>query len=89
MLMSLCLCYRDVRLKAQLEQVAEGVRYVMQSSEPSSSPYGDGWDVLWLGQYARFSAVECCANKETAVAARYSLRRSRRTRGSQSTLNTL
>lgn len=39
----------DVRLKAQLEQVAEGARYVLQSNEPSSSPYGDGWDVLWLG----------------------------------------
>ncbi|KAI1133193.1 hypothetical protein F5Y10DRAFT_229611 [Nemania abortiva] len=39
----------DVRLKTQLKQIAEGARYVMPSNEPSSSPYGDGWDVLWLG----------------------------------------
>lgn len=61
MLMSLC-C-RDVRLKAQLKQVAEGARYVMQSSEPSSSPYGDDWDVLWLGQYVRFSMIDAALTK--------------------------
>ncbi|KAJ8126256.1 hypothetical protein O1611_g7380 [Lasiodiplodia mahajangana] len=40
----------DVRLKTQLKQIAEGARHVMPSNEPSSSPYGAGWDVLWLGQ---------------------------------------
>ncbi|KAI0427219.1 hypothetical protein F5Y09DRAFT_316946 [Xylaria sp. FL1042] len=39
----------DVRLKHQLEKVAEGARYVMPSGKTSSSPYGDAWDVLWLG----------------------------------------
>ncbi|KAI0098278.1 glycosyltransferase family 25 protein [Nemania sp. FL0031] len=39
----------DVRLKKQLIQIAEGALYVMPSNEPSSSPYGAGWDVLWLG----------------------------------------
>ncbi|KAI0203563.1 hypothetical protein F4808DRAFT_467003 [Astrocystis sublimbata] len=39
----------DVRLKSQLEQIAEGVHHLMPPSQLSSSPYGDGWDVLWLG----------------------------------------
>lgn len=67
MLMSQSLCYRDVRLKAQLEQVAEGARYVLQSNEPSSSPYGDGWDVLWLGQYARFSVIGAALTRRSQL----------------------
>ncbi|KAI1117024.1 glycosyltransferase family 25 protein [Nemania sp. NC0429] len=39
----------DVRLKTQLEQVAEGARAILPSSTQPSSPYGDAWDVLWLG----------------------------------------
>lgn len=51
----------DVRLKPQLELTAAGARAVMSSlpdalfpsGRPSSttplSPYGDDWDVLWLG----------------------------------------
>ncbi|KAI1828260.1 glycosyltransferase family 25 protein [Xylaria intraflava] len=39
----------DVRLKTQLKQVAEGARTVMPSGARPSSPYGDAWDVLWLG----------------------------------------
>ncbi|KAH6659305.1 hypothetical protein BKA67DRAFT_652544 [Truncatella angustata] len=39
----------DVRLRSQLEAVARGARIVMPSSSNPSSPYGDSWDVLWLG----------------------------------------
>ncbi|KAI1275979.1 hypothetical protein F5Y07DRAFT_367759 [Xylaria sp. FL0933] len=39
----------DVRLKHQLEKIAEGARHVMPPSKNSTSPYGDAWDVLWLG----------------------------------------
>jgi hypothetical protein len=53
----------DVRLKPQLELVAAGARTVLdnlpaafspsttftRSSKSPTSPYGDGWDLLWLG----------------------------------------
>ncbi|KAI1288911.1 hypothetical protein F5Y03DRAFT_388983 [Xylaria venustula] len=39
----------DVRLKKQLKQISEGARHLMPPSKASSSPYGDAWDVLWLG----------------------------------------
>ncbi|GAP87482.2 putative glycosyltransferase family 25 protein [Rosellinia necatrix] len=39
----------DVRLKTQLEQIAKGARSIFPSRARPSSPYGDGWDVLWLG----------------------------------------
>ncbi|KAI1497590.1 glycosyltransferase family 25 protein [Biscogniauxia marginata] len=39
----------DVRLKTQLEQVAQGARAIMPSDIPTSSPYGSAWDVIWLG----------------------------------------
>ncbi|ORY54723.1 family 25 glycosyltransferase [Pseudomassariella vexata] len=41
---------RDVRLKTQLEQIATGTRTLLGTSSSSpSSPYGDDWDVLWMG----------------------------------------
>jgi hypothetical protein len=42
----------DVGLKAQLGQVAQGVQQLLGTSTSplhSTSPYGDEWDVLWLG----------------------------------------
>jgi hypothetical protein len=39
----------DVRIKSQLLQVAKGARYLQPSSKMDVSPYGDDWDVLWLG----------------------------------------
>ncbi|TRX96439.1 hypothetical protein FHL15_002711 [Xylaria flabelliformis] len=39
----------DVRLKTQLKEVAKGARHFMPPGKTSSSPYGDSWDVLWLG----------------------------------------
>lgn len=39
----------DVRLRSQLEDVAKGSRTLLGSGSSPSSPYGDGWDVLWIG----------------------------------------
>jgi len=41
----------DVAIKAQMLQVARGSRWLLDSSgdRVPSSPYGDGWDVLWIG----------------------------------------
>ncbi|KAI1192125.1 glycosyltransferase family 25 protein [Nemania serpens] len=63
----------DVRLKAQLKQVAEGARYVMQSSEPSSSPYGDDWDVLWLGHCGEIFPETLPENKGKQEYPKYTL----------------
>ena len=45
----------DVSLKTQLTQFALGSRHILNastSSEPQS-PYGDGWDMLWIGHCAQ------------------------------------
>ena len=44
----------DVSLKSQLTQPALGSRHVLNASttEPVF-PYGDGWDMLWLGHCAQ------------------------------------
>jgi hypothetical protein len=39
----------DVRLKSQLERVAQGSRSLLGSALKPNSPYGDNWDILWLG----------------------------------------
>lgn len=42
----------DVRLKTQLEQAATGAREIFKSNTNNNtphSPYGDDWDILWLG----------------------------------------
>jgi len=41
----------DVRLKTQLMDFARGSRYLLNMTESTKthSPYGDGWDVLWVG----------------------------------------
>lgn len=39
----------DVRLRSQLEDVAKGSRMLLNSGANPNSPYGDGWDVLWIG----------------------------------------
>ncbi|CAD6565589.1 MAG: hypothetical protein ASARMPRED_007352 [Alectoria sarmentosa] len=47
----------DVSLKTQLTQFALGSQHLLNtptSSEPLS-PYGDGWDMLWLGHCAQDS----------------------------------
>ncbi len=41
----------DVRLKIQLQTIADGTRKLQyrSSTTPPTSPYGDDWDLLWLG----------------------------------------
>lgn len=39
----------DTRLKAQLTDFATGSRWLQHASANVSSPYGDDWDLLWLG----------------------------------------
>ncbi|KAG9251697.1 family 25 glycosyltransferase [Emericellopsis atlantica] len=40
----------DVHIKSQLQAAALGARHVLgQNPTSSSSPYGDDWDLLWLG----------------------------------------
>ena len=45
----------DVSLKTQLTQFALGSRHILNASMSSEplSPYGDGWDMLWLGHCAQ------------------------------------
>lgn len=43
----------DIGLRAQLLEFAKGARFVLgDDRKKEHSPYGDDWDVLWLGQYA-------------------------------------
>jgi hypothetical protein len=39
----------DVLLKSQLVELACGTRYLQGATEPTRSPYGDDWDLLWVG----------------------------------------
>ena len=41
----------DIHLKSQLNDFAYGTRFLQNQSKSdhTHSPYGDGWDVLWLG----------------------------------------
>ncbi|UKZ49500.1 hypothetical protein TrVGV298_003747 [Trichoderma virens] len=40
----------DINLKSQLRNIAHGARQLLhQSSALPHSPYGDDWDILWLG----------------------------------------
>jgi hypothetical protein len=40
----------DVNVKAQMLEFARGTRFVLdQEQKFTISPYGDGWDILWVG----------------------------------------
>jgi len=39
----------DVTLRHQLPEIAKGMQYVGKQSGTPHSPYGDGWDMLWIG----------------------------------------
>jgi len=41
----------DIHLKTQLYDIARGARHILHdaSTIPPHSPYGDDWDILWLG----------------------------------------
>ncbi|KIW12219.1 hypothetical protein PV08_09495 [Exophiala spinifera] len=47
----------DVGIRAQLTQLARGARYIQDVEEDavSRSPYGDKWDMLWVGHCAQFT----------------------------------
>ncbi|KAI1434874.1 glycosyltransferase family 25 protein [Xylaria sp. CBS 124048] len=63
----------DVRLKSQLKQVAEGARVVMPSGMKPSSPYGDGWDLLWLGHCGEIFPEVLPENQGKPVHPKYTL----------------
>src|SRR5256885_3236528 len=42
----------DVSLKMQLVQFARGSRFLLNTTGSPRSPYGDSWDLLWLGHCA-------------------------------------
>lgn len=39
----------DINLKEQMQLVAPMIRELTTATSNSSSPYGDSWDILWLG----------------------------------------
>ncbi|KNG87407.1 hypothetical protein ANOM_004026 [Aspergillus nomiae NRRL 13137] len=39
----------DVNLKKQLQRFASASQLVQGDTKPSHSPYGDSWDLLWIG----------------------------------------
>ena len=47
----------DVNLKTQLTRFALGTRHILDASTSSEplSPYGDNWDMLWIGHCAQSS----------------------------------
>ncbi|KAJ5619106.1 hypothetical protein N7510_003090 [Penicillium lagena] len=46
----------DVNIKIQLRSFAIGIRALQGTTEtPTTSPYGDNWDILWLGH----CGIEC------------------------------
>ncbi|KAI1614529.1 hypothetical protein EDD36DRAFT_230957 [Exophiala viscosa] len=50
----------DVSFKQQLVQFARGSRYISQTAENDvpKSPYGDNWDILWLGHCGTWVLAE-------------------------------
>lgn len=47
----------DVALKSQMREVARGTRFLANSSDDiTRSPYGDGWDIIWIGH--------CCSKPD-------------------------
>jgi len=39
----------DVMIKSQLVEFARGTRFLQDSQAGATGPYGDDWDLLWLG----------------------------------------
>ncbi|KAI0005204.1 glycosyltransferase family 25 protein [Xylariaceae sp. FL0662B] len=54
----------DVRLKPQLELVAQGARALLPSASDPNSPYGDDWDIIWLGHCGEVFPETLDENKE-------------------------
>ncbi|KAJ9643832.1 hypothetical protein H2204_001977 [Knufia peltigerae] len=47
----------DIGFRAQLKQLARGAKYLQKVDEDAvtRSPYGDSWDMLWLGHCGQFT----------------------------------
>ncbi|PYI01659.1 hypothetical protein BO78DRAFT_433468 [Aspergillus sclerotiicarbonarius CBS 121057] len=64
----------DVNLKTQLKGFARGAQKI-QKSNASYSPYGDSWDLLWLGHCGvkcnTSSPVQIMPHDITAISARF------------------
>ncbi|XXH01163.1 hypothetical protein Hte_007516 [Hypoxylon texense] len=54
----------DVRIKPQLERVAQGARALLSSASKPNSPYGDDWDLMWLGHCGEVFPETLDENKE-------------------------
>lgn len=52
-----------MRLQSQLETVAKGTRTLLGSGSKPDSPYGDGWDLLWLGHCGEIFPEQLDENK--------------------------
>lgn len=40
----------DIGLKSQMTEFARGSRWLLETGDSNpASPYGDGWDILWIG----------------------------------------
>lgn len=52
-----------MRLQSQLETVAKGTRTLLGSSSKPNSPYGDDWDLLWLGHCGEIFPEQLDENK--------------------------
>ncbi|KAI0380888.1 glycosyltransferase family 25 protein [Hypomontagnella monticulosa] len=57
----------DVRLKPQLERVAQGARALLVSAAKPNSPYGDDWDLMWLGHCGEVFPELLDENKEKPI----------------------
>ncbi|KAH9904585.1 glycosyltransferase family 25 protein [Xylariomycetidae sp. FL2044] len=54
----------DVRLKPQLERAAQGTRALLETVNQPNSPYGDDWDLIWLGHCGEVFPELLDENKE-------------------------
>jgi len=45
----------DVSIKTQMAEFARGTRWLTNTTGPSYSPYGEGWDILWIGHCSAHS----------------------------------
>lgn len=55
----------DLGLRAQLVELAKGTRFVLGDSDQNRrSPYGDKWDLLWIGRdWLRSLSPPSCAHQ--------------------------
>lgn len=75
----------DVRLKSQLQRIAAGTRSFQTSPDdglPPASPYGDKWDLLWLGHCGEvfpetlpeYESLDATSPEFIALSTKYTMR---------------